>query len=63
MEHEDTGVIVEGKMFEKMFGESVEEALRELGEEGVGARARKVEAAPNKKEVEERNLDRTVFMS
>ncbi len=42
----------EDEMFKKVFGESVEEALREMGEEGVGARARKVRAVPNKKEAE-----------
>ncbi len=51
------------EMFKKVFGESVEEALREMGEEGVGARARKVEAVPNKKEVEEQNLDHAVLRS
>ncbi len=34
-----------------MFGESVEETLRETSQEGVVARARKFEAAPSKKEV------------
>ncbi len=46
----------------KVFGESVEETLREASEKGVVARARKVEAAPNKKQVEHRNLDHAVFM-
>ncbi len=50
-------------MFNKVFGESVEEALREMGEERAGARARKVEAVPNKKEVEEHNVDHVVFRS
>ncbi len=41
---------VEEEMFERAFGESVEETLREMSEGGVVARARKEEAAPNKKE-------------
>ncbi len=53
----------EEEMFKKVFGENVEEALREMGQEGVGARARKVEAVPSKKEVEEHNLDHVVFRS
>ncbi len=36
-------------MFKKVFGESVEETLREASEEGVVARAREVEAAPTRK--------------
>ncbi len=40
-----------------MFGQSVEEMLRETGEEGVAARARKVEVVPSRKEVGEHNLD------
>ncbi len=44
-----------------MFGQSVEETLKETGEEGVAARASKVESAPSKKEVEDRNLDHAVF--
>ncbi len=43
----------EEETFKKVFGESVEEALREMSEEGEGARARKAEAVPNKKEPEE----------
>ncbi len=50
-------------MFEKVFGQSVEEMLRETSEEGSAARARKVEAAPSKREVEDRNLDHAVFRS
>ncbi len=53
----------EEEMFKKEFGESADEALRELSEEGVGAKARKVEAVQMKKEVEERKLDRAVFRS
>ncbi len=44
-----------------MSGQSAEETLRQSGEEGVAARARKVEAAPSKKEVEDQNLDHAVF--
>ncbi len=50
-------------MFEKVFGQSVEETLRETREEGVAARARKAEAVPSRKEVEERNLDRALLRS
>jgi hypothetical protein len=53
----------EEEMFKKVFGESVEETLREMSEEGFGARARKVEVVPRKKEVEEHNLDHAVFRS
>ncbi len=53
----------EEEMFKEVFGESVEEALREMSEEGVGAKARKVEAPPSKKEVEEHNLDHVAFRS
>ncbi len=53
----------EEEMFKKVFGESVEEALREMSEAGVGAKARKVEAAPSKKEVEEHNLGHVAFKS
>ncbi len=35
-------------MFDKVFGQSVDETLRETGEEGVAARAKKVEADPSK---------------
>ncbi len=52
---------VEDEMFEKMLGQSMEETPRETNEERVFARARKVEAAPSKKEVEDRNLDHAVF--
>ncbi len=51
---------VEEEMFEKVFGQSVEETLRETREEGVAARARKAEAVPSK-EVEDHNLDYAVF--
>ncbi len=54
---------VEEEMFKKVFGESAEETLREASEEGVVARARKVEAVPSKKEVEGRDLDHAVFRS
>ncbi len=48
-------------MFKKVLGESVGETLREASEEGVAARARKVEAVPSQKEVEDHNLDHAVF--
>ncbi len=44
-----------------MFGQSAEETLRETGDEGVAARARKAKAAPSKKEVEDH--DHAVFRS
>ena len=52
----------------RVFGESAEEVVeRERrdggGKESVGARARRVEAVPSSKEVEERNLDHAVFRS
>ncbi len=50
-------------MFGKVFGQSAEQTLRETGEEGVAARARKVEAAPSRKEMEEHNLAHAVFRS
>ncbi len=54
----------EEEMFEKAFGQSVEETLKETGEEeGVAARAGKVEAVPCREEVEERNLHNAVFRS
>ncbi len=53
----------EEEMFKHVFGESVEEAFREMSEEGVGAKARKVEAAPSQDEMEEHNLDHAVFGS
>jgi hypothetical protein len=56
-------VEVEEEMFEKVFGQSVEETLRENGEEGVAARARKVEGVPSKKEVEEHDPTHAVFRS
>ncbi len=53
----------EEEMFKKVFGESSEEVLREMNEEGNSARAGKADVAPNEKEVEEHNLDRAVFRS
>ncbi len=53
----------EEEMLEKVVGESLEEASRESGEEGVAARARKVEAVPSKTEVEDLKLDHAVFRS
>ena len=50
-------------MFKKVLGESVEKSLREMGKEGVGARAKKAEAVLNKKEDEEHNLDHAVLRS
>ncbi len=50
-------------MFKKVFRESMEEALRDVSEEGVGAKARKVEAVPSKKELEERKSDHAVLRS
>ena len=41
------------EMFAKVVGQGMEETLRETSEEGVVARARKVEAVPTKKEVED----------
>jgi hypothetical protein len=54
--------------FERVFGESAEEAVRKEREEGPGdeavrARARRVETVPSEKEVEECNLDHGVFRS
>ncbi len=54
---------VEEETLEKVFGQGVEETLRETGEEGVAARARKVEAVPSKKDVQDHNSDRAVFRS
>jgi hypothetical protein len=54
---------VEEEMFGKVFGQSVEEMLGETSEEGVVARARKVESFPNRKEVEERSLDHPALRS
>ncbi len=54
---------VEEETSEKLFGQCVEETLKETSEEGVTARARKVEAVPNRKEVKERNLDHAEFGS
>ena len=51
-EQEGDEMRVEEEWFEKVFGQSVEETLKETSEEGVAARARKVEAAPSRKEVE-----------
>ncbi len=41
----------------------MEETLREAGEEGVGARTRKSEAVPGKKELKDHNVDHAVFRS
>ncbi len=41
-------------MFENVFGQSVEETLRDAGEEGVVA-------SPSKKELENHNLDHAAF--
>ncbi len=52
--------------FAKVFGETVEdalEALRETFEEANVARARKTDAVHSAKEVEEHNLDHSVFRS
>ena len=54
---------VEEETLEKVFGQIAEETLRETGEEGVAARARKVEAVQSRKEAEERNPDHAVFRS
>ncbi len=51
----------EEEMLKRVFGESAEETFRGTSEEGVGARARKVEAVPSKKVVEGHNLDHVVF--
>ncbi len=53
----------EEEMFERVFGQSVEETLMETGKEGVTARARTVEAVPSRKEVEEHNLNHVVLRS
>ena len=52
--------------FRRVFGESTEEVVEqerrdEIGEEAVRARARKTEAVPSKREVEEHNLDHGLF--
>ncbi len=52
-EREGGGREEEEDTFKKVFGESMDEALREMGAKGFGARARKAEAFPSKKEVEE----------
>ena len=50
--------------FQRVFGESTREVVeREIGEEAVRARARKTEAVPSQREVEEHNLDHGVFRS
>ena len=50
--------------FQRVFGESTKEVVeREIGEEAVRARARKTEAVPIQREVEEHNLDHGVFRS
>ncbi len=50
-EQEGGGMRVEEEMFEKAFGQSMEETLRETSETGIAARARKVEVVPSRKEV------------
>ncbi len=40
---------IEERTFEKVFGQSMEETSRETCEEGVGARARRVEAVPSRR--------------
>ncbi len=48
--------------FRRLFGEGTKEVVeREIGEEAVPARARKTEAVPSQREVEEHNLDHGVF--
>ncbi len=48
--------------FRRVFGESTEEVVeQEKGEEAVRARARKTEAVPSQREVEEHSLDHGVF--
>ncbi len=54
---------VDEETFEKVFGQSVEETLKETCEEGFTARSRKVEALPSRKQVEERNVDHAVSRS
>ncbi len=54
---------IEEEMSKKLFGESVEGTLKEASDQGVAARARKVEAEPNKKEVKDHKLDPAVFGS
>ncbi len=54
---------VEEKTFEKVFGQSVEETLREISEEGVVAGAGNSEVVPSKSEVEDHNLGQAVFTS
>ena len=50
--------------FQRVFGQSTREVVeREIGEEAVRARARKTEAVPSQREVEEHNLDHGVFRS
>ncbi len=51
------------EMFARVFGESVEETLRETSEEANAARARTAEAAPSAKEVDEHDLDHSVLRS
>ncbi len=53
---------VKEETFEEVFGQSVEETLRETGEEGAASTG-KAEAVPSKKEVEDYNLDHAVFRS
>jgi hypothetical protein len=54
--------------FGRLFGDSAEEAVErkrrgDVGEKTAPARARKTKAAPSKKEVEVRNLDRAAIRS
>ena len=52
--------------FEKVFGQSVEEAIREergVGEEGPRPKVRTTEAVPSEREAEEHNVDHGVFRS
>ena len=56
----------EERSFERAFGVSVEEALRQergVGEEEVKQKARTTEAVPSEREVDEHNLDHGAFRS
>ena len=56
----------EERSFERAFGVSVEEALRQergVGEEEVKQRARTTETVPSEREVDEHNLDHGAFRS
>ena len=53
-------------MFTRVFEESVgdtSQGLKETSQDASRARARRTEAAPSAKEVEELNLDHSVFRS